>query len=80
MVIILLSLDFLIVIFRWILDSIVMWKLFNFCGRFLIGIYIFFIIGGFWELIKLSVVMRMVYINVMKYIFLLWNDLFLIVL
>lgn len=80
MVIILLSLDFLIVIFRWILDSIVMWKLFNFCGRFLIGIDIFFIIGGFWELIKLSVVMRMVYINVMKYIFLLWNDLFLIVL
>lgn len=80
MAIILLSLDFLIVIFRWILDSIVMWKLFNFCGRFLIGIDIFFIIGGFWELIKLSVVMRMVYINVMKYIFLLWNDLFLIVL
>lgn len=80
MVIILLSLDFLIVIFRWILDSIVMWKLFSFCGRFLIGIDIFFIIGGFWELIKLSVVMRMVYINVMKYIFLLWNDLFLIVL
>lgn len=80
MVIILLSLDFLIVVFRWISDSIVMWKLFNFCGRFLIGIDIFFIIGGFWELIKLSVVMRMVYINVMKYIFLLWNDLFLIVL